>query len=100
MLEGAYLSANELNPIGQLEIALKHVIAAEEIEKRIAKAIKDGIIKASNAETQIAQAITAKIITETDATLIRKANAARAEVIAVDHFDVAKLLAATVDNKI
>ena len=100
LLEGAYLSANELNPIGQLEIALKHVIAAEEIEKRIAKAIKDGLIKTSNAEAQIAQAITAKIITETDATLIRKANAARAEVIAVDHFDVAKFFAASGENSI
>jgi acyl-CoA dehydrogenase len=86
LIEGAYLSANELNPVGQLEIALKHVIAAEEIEKRFAKAIRDGLITEITLEAQINQAISSNLITATESTLLRKAQAARAEVVAVDHF--------------
>lgn len=86
LLEGAYLSANDLNPVGQLEIALKHVLAAEEIEKRMAKAIRDGVITAPTLENQTTQAIAMNLINTTEATLLRKAQAARAEVVAVDYF--------------
>jgi acyl-CoA dehydrogenase len=86
LLDGAYLSANDLNPVGQLEIALKHIIAAEEIEKRMGKAIRDGVITGITAEEQVNQALNTALITETEATILNKAVAARAEVVAVDYF--------------
>ena len=98
LLEGAYLSANPLNPVGQLEIALKHVIAAEDIEKRVAKAIRDGVLTGLTMDQQITQAINDGLISQTDATLLRKAQAARAEVVAVDHF-AAKSMAAAMPLK-
>ena len=62
------------------------MLAAEEIEKRMAKAIRDGIITAVIPELQITQALNGALINQTEATLLRKAQTARAEVIAVDSF--------------
>lgn len=86
LIEDCYLSANELNPVGQLEVALRHIIAAEEIEKRVGRAIRDGNITAITPEDQIVQAMALKIINPTEATILANAQKARAEIIAVDYF--------------
>lgn len=87
LIEDSYLSANDLNPAGQLEVALRHVIAAEEFEKRISKAIRDGVISTMlTPEDQVIKALAFKIIDPTEATLISKARTARANVVAVDYF--------------
>jgi len=78
LLAGAYLQANELNPAGQLEVALQNVIAAELIEKRISKLI--------HTEEQVHQALSVNLISEVEAAVLSKALKSRAEVIAVDHF--------------
>lgn len=97
IINGAYLPANKNNPVGQLEQALVDVLAAEEIDKRVGSAIKDGTIKSIYPEEQVQQALQLNIINEAEAVLLRKANAARNEVIAVDYFS-AKDMVARGDN--
>lgn len=86
LIEDSYLSANELNPAGQLEVALKHVIAAAELERTISKFVRDGVITSLNPLEQIQQALKLNLINETEVTILENAYKARADVVAVDYF--------------
>lgn len=89
LLEKTYINANEQNPFGKLELALKQIIAAEPIEKRINQSVKENILQSSdlnNIENLIKQAIKISLITEPEAMILRQAETARDEVIAVDDF--------------
>jgi acyl-CoA dehydrogenase len=86
LIEDSYLSANDLNPAGQLEIALKQVLAAEQLEKTLAKASRDGIITALDPFEQIQQALQLNLINSTEASILENAAKARAEAVAVDYF--------------
>lgn len=71
LLAGAYL-------LQELEIALQQILAANLIEKRIAKTIK-------NTE-QIMQALADNLITTPEAEVLKIALTARSEVVGVDYF--------------
>ena len=86
LLQGCYLSANANNPIGQLEIALKHIIAAAPVEKRIKQAIKEKVITGDNQEEWIQQALATTLINDAEAMLLRQAKTAHDQIIAVDSF--------------
>ena len=86
LIDGAYLSANENNLIGQLEQALKQVIAAEPIEKRIYKAVKEDYLEGDNIFELIKNALKSELITDTEAMIVKQAEELRAEIIAVDEF--------------
>lgn len=98
LLSNTYLSANELNPIGQLEIALKQVLAAESIENRLNRAKKDQSLLSESTEEIITEALQKDIITDAEAMILRKAHQARLEVIAVDSFsqDTFKMQSTTI----
>jgi acyl-CoA dehydrogenase len=67
------------------------VIAAEPIERKLAKAIKGGAITALDPAQQLDQAVTTGVITEIERELLAESRRLAAEVIAVDDFDSAEL---------
>jgi acyl-CoA dehydrogenase len=82
----AYLDANKSNPAGYLEETLTKIIATEELERVIHEAVSQKKIQGYNFEQQVNEALTKKIITQTEAECMLEAYRARKEVLAVDDF--------------
>ncbi len=92
LTEGAYKAAVDNNPVGQMEASLLKIIAAEELEKKIHKAIKQKKLLAYTYEEQIADAVLQGIITPNEEKQLLEVVEARAAVIAVDHFAAEELI--------
>ncbi len=84
--EGAYLSQVESNAPGYLEKLLEDVLAAEEYESKIQKAVKSGKIKAFDYVDLVHEAVKKKIITKKQSEVVLKANESRHKAIKVDDF--------------
>ena len=84
LTEGTYIPTDESEQVALMEATLLKVIKAEEIERKINLAIKDGSLNKS--EKLIEDALSNGIITTEEKEIINSANSAREEVIAVDSF--------------
>jgi acyl-CoA dehydrogenase len=87
-----YISDDPDDPTGLLEVALKKVVAAEPAEKKLERAIRAGIVRRYHGIDWIAEAAAAGTITESEALLLREAEALTQRVIAVDHFAPEELM--------
>jgi acyl-CoA dehydrogenase len=83
---GIYLPSGHGEPVEVLEVALKKVIEAEAVEKKLKKAVQAGGLKAGDQETLLREAVQAGIIDKKEADLVRSAEEARREAIQVDDF--------------
>ncbi|MBA2124850.1 acyl-CoA dehydrogenase [Hyphomicrobium methylovorum] len=79
------------DPMGILEVTLEKVIAAEPVEKKLDKAIRDGIVRRYHGLDWFADAVTKGVLTESEAEQLREVERLVARVVAVDHFDPAEL---------
>ncbi len=86
-----YISRDRTDPMGLLEVTFDKVIAAEDAEKRIEKAVRRGELRRYHGTDWLAEAAEKNIITATEAHDLREVEALTAKVIAVDHFDPAEL---------
>ncbi len=86
-----YISTDLADPTGILEVTLEKVVAAEEAEKKLEKAIRAGTIRRYHGIDWIGDAVTKNVITDSEAALLREVETLVARVIAVDHFDPAEL---------
>jgi acyl-CoA dehydrogenase len=86
-----YVSSDVDDPTGLLEVTLKKVIAAEEAEKKLERAIRAGTIRRFHGFDWIGEAMAKGIVTESEGQQLREVDALVARVIAVDHFDPAEL---------
>lgn len=86
LTEGMFISQNPDGPIHMLEDALPKVIAAEPLERKMRKALKEGVIQGHNTEELIASGIAQGVIDQNEADVIHAAEAARDNVIQVDDF--------------
>jgi acyl-CoA dehydrogenase len=86
-----YISKDVDDPTGLLEVTLSKVIAAEEAEKKLEKAIRLGEIRRYHGIDWIGDAAAKGIVTESEAILLREVEMLTARVIAVDHFDPAEV---------
>ncbi len=86
-----FISKDSADPTGVLEVTLDKVVAAEDAEKKLEKAIKAGTVRRYHGVDWIGDAVTQNVITADEATLLREVEALVARVIAVDHFDPAEL---------
>jgi len=93
LAEFCYLTPSQHHPAGQMNAMLGTIIEAEPIERRVAKAQKSGTIVALDCDTQLAQAVQFSIITEDERVLLQRSRAAVTEIISVDDFDTADLVA-------
>ncbi len=99
LAEGIYYGHAQQNVVGLLQRALPRVIAAEPVERKLAKAIKAGGITAHDAGQQLEDAVKAGILTVAERDLLAEARALTLEIISVDDFDSAELAAATPQAK-
>jgi acyl-CoA dehydrogenase len=86
-----YVSRDARDPTGVLEVALEKVIAAEEAERKLERAIRAGVIRRFHGIDWIRDAAAKGVVTESEAQLLREVEALTDRVIAVDHFDPAEL---------
>lgn len=87
-----YISEDPDDPTGLLEVALKKVIAAEDAEKKVERAIRAGVVRRYHGVDWIGEAADAGTLTESEAQLLREAEALTQRVIAVDHFAPEELM--------
>ncbi len=86
-----YVSQNPDDPTGLLEVTLKKVVATEEAEKRLERAIRAGTIRRYHGIDWIGEALAKGVVTESEGQQLREVEALVARVIAVDHFDPEEL---------
>ena len=86
-----FISKDPSDPTGLLEVTLTKVIAAEEAEKKLERAIRAGTIRRYHGIDWIGDALSKSIVTESEAQLLREVETLVARVIAVDHFDPVEL---------
>jgi acyl-CoA dehydrogenase len=86
-----FVSKNVDDPTGLLEVTLEKVIAAEPAEKKLEKAIRDGVVRRYHGIDWFAEAEAKGVITAEEAEQLREIERLVARVIAVDHFDPAEL---------
>jgi acyl-CoA dehydrogenase len=91
LIAGAFLTPSENNPGGRIHAMLSEVIAAEPVERKLAKAIKGGELRALEPEEQLSEAVAKGILSEAERQLLARARQITAEAIAVDDFDPAEL---------
>jgi acyl-CoA dehydrogenase len=91
--EFCYLTPSTHNSAGKVNAALASIIEAEPIERKIAKAAKAGTLTAPTTEGQLAEALQYGVITEAERALLLRTREASADIIAVDEFETADLVA-------
>jgi len=86
-----YVSKDPRDPTGLLEVTLQKVVAAEEAEKKLERAVRAGTIQRYHGIDWIGDALSKGVVTESEAILLREVEDLTARVIAVDHFDPAEV---------
>ncbi len=83
---GMFQPQEENEIIGRLDSALKKIIAAEPVERKLRRWIREHPEHELDQELLLKEGVASKVISETEAERVRAANAARLEVIQVDDF--------------
>ncbi|MEL6373053.1 MAG: acyl-CoA dehydrogenase [Pseudomonadota bacterium] len=86
-----YVSHDENDPTGLLEVTLAKVIAAEDAEKKLERAIRKGEIQRFHGKDWFEDAREKGVLSAQEAELLKETEALVARVIAVDHFDPAEV---------
>ena len=86
-----FISKDVNDPTGLLEVTLEKVIAAEPAEKKLEKAIRDGVVRRYHGIDWFADAVAKGVLTNGEADQLKEVERLVAKVIAVDHFDPAEL---------
>jgi acyl-CoA dehydrogenase len=87
-----YISEDPDDATGLLEVTLKKVVATEEAEKKLERAIRAGTVRRYHGLDWIEAAAEAGSITESEAQQLREAETLTQRVIAVDHFAPEELM--------
>jgi acyl-CoA dehydrogenase len=83
---GAYIPRKEDDVIGRLDFAMEAAIAAEPIETKLRRAVREGQVRGRTAEDQRQHALVLGLLTASELDLLARADRLRAEVIRVDDF--------------
>ncbi len=86
LTEGTYTTPVANNYVGLINIALHKVLAAEPAEKKLHNAEREGIISGNTRAEKINAAFAANVLAEEEVELLKQADKARKEIIAVDDF--------------
>jgi len=86
-----YISKDVNDPTGLLEVTLEKVVAAEEVERKLERAIRAGTVRRYHGIDWLGDAERHGVLTTAEASLLREVEALTARVIAVDHFDPAEV---------
>ncbi len=86
LTSGLFLPGSSTEPLGRLEDALHKVIAAEPVEKKLRDAVRAGKLKEQRDARLLEEGARGGVVTGAEAEIVRRALAARAEVVRVDDF--------------
>ena len=87
LIEGLYVSDDSEDQTGRLELALKRVVDAYPAEQKLKQAIRDGKIdKMRNQDEFIARADELGLLSDDEMQRVKRARAARLDIIQVDDF--------------
>ncbi|GAB4201279.1 MAG: acyl-CoA dehydrogenase [Wenzhouxiangellaceae bacterium] len=93
LTDGVYRKNREGYVIGFMEDLLPRVIAAEPLERKLLKALKQGELSGYTPEEQLADAVRQGVLTETEAEQVRRTRDDVFKVISVDDFPSEELRA-------
>ncbi len=86
LTKGVYVPTDTAEPLGRIEAALKIVIGAEGVERKLRAAVKSGILAKLQGDALVAQGVEKSVINQDEADMVRNAIQARRDVIMVDDF--------------
>ena len=86
-----YVSRDVNDPTGLLEVTLEKVVASEDAERKLERAIRAGTVRRYHGIDWLADAEKAGVLTKAEVDQLREVETLTARVIAVDHFDPAEL---------
>lgn len=86
-----FVSRDVNDPTGILEVTLEKVVAAEEAERKLERAIRQGVVRRYHGVDWIGEAQAKGVLTAAEATLLAEVEDLTQRVIAVDHFDPAEV---------
>lgn len=81
-----YSKAGESAPLGRMEEAFHKICAADELERKVMRAVKDNVLKSLTFIEQIDEALACGLLSKTEAKQLTEAEFARQAVIKVDDF--------------
>ena len=93
LVRGVFYGSGANHWTGYLDRALPKVIAAEPVERKLAKAARAGAFSATAAGAQLDAAVAAGIVTAAERDLVVEARRLAHEIITVDDFDPSELAA-------
>jgi acyl-CoA dehydrogenase len=82
-----YSKAGESAPLGRMEEAFHKICAADELERKVMRAVKDNVLKSLTFMEQIDEALACGLLSKTEAKQLTEAELARQAVIKVDDFN-------------
>jgi len=82
-----FITHDANDPTGVLEVAMVKVIATEDADRKIERAVREGKIRRFLGNDWFTDAVAKGVVTQEEATALREAEDLIARVIAVDHFD-------------
>ncbi|MGA9265312.1 MAG: acyl-CoA dehydrogenase [Rhodomicrobium sp.] len=86
-----FVSPDENDPLGLLEVTMKKVIESEEADKKLDRAIRGGLVKRYLGNDWFKEAVDKRVLSQAEAELLRETESLVSRVIAVDDFDPAAL---------
>lgn len=95
LADGVFLTPCENNPAGRVHSYLPKVVAAEPVERKFLKALKNSDIEALDFDTQLDEGVREGWITADERQQLEELRALTLDAIMVDDFDVHELRAAT-----
>lgn len=90
LTEGMHVPVDRDESLGRIEDALMKVVLAEPVERKVMKAVRDGVLQKGSDEEMLQEAVRTGVILHEEEALVRAAMAARNEVIRVDDFPTEK----------
>lgn len=90
---GIYKTNRPGHWLGIMEVLLPDVIAAEPLERKLAKAVRSGVVGGHTYAEQLSQAVEAEVLSADEAKLLGELRERVIEIISVDDFDLAELQA-------
>jgi acyl-CoA dehydrogenase len=87
----AFVSHDEQDPAGLLELAMKKVVESEEADRKLERAVRVGTVKRYLGNDWLKEALDKGVLSQDEADLLRYTERLVARVIAVDDFDAESL---------
>jgi acyl-CoA dehydrogenase len=86
-----FVSHDENDSLGLLEVAMKKVIESEEADKKLDRAIRSGLVRRYLGNDWFKEAVDKRVLSQAEAELLRETERLVSRVIAVDGFDPAAI---------